>query len=70
MPMKGACVKPPRFDPAWDIDLLAQQHILRLNRRSRSEPPDERPPDQSAKVRHAAVASLILPSLASVVSLK
>jgi hypothetical protein len=56
---------PPWRCPPQDIDLLAQHQVLRLERRSRSEPPDKRPPDQSAKVPHWTAASPTLPPLAS-----
>jgi hypothetical protein len=56
---------PPWRRPPQDIDLPAQHEVLRLERSSRSEPPDERPPDHSAKVPHWTAASPILPPLAS-----
>src|SRR5260370_14708586 len=43
--------------PPQDVDLLAQHQVLRLERPSRSEQPDKRPPSQSAKVPHRTTAS-------------
>src|SRR6266849_9243002 len=49
--------KPFWHGPPQDVDLLAQHQVLRLERPSRSEQPDKRPPSRSAKVPHRTTAS-------------